>query len=195
MESAETALRADDPYRNQAPPRRLDYGGRTITRAKTSRAGGKGLALHTRPAALVSVLCGGALGAASRYALSQAWPTPTGGFPVATMSINLSGSFILGLLLEALVRLGGDSGWRRSVRLFAGTGFCGAFTTYSTLAVETVQLGRHGAWGTGALYLAVSVAGGIVAATAGIAVGAAGAKMGTSSLPVDPDLNSPDVRR
>ncbi|HET9059921.1 MAG TPA: CrcB family protein [Acidimicrobiales bacterium] len=173
--------------------RRLDYGGRIITRVETSRAGGTPApAPHTRPAALVSVLCGGALGAASRYAISQAWPTPTGGFPIATMSINLSGSFVLGLLLEALVRSGGDRGWRRSVRLFAGTGFCGAFTTYSTLAVETVQLGRHGAWGTGALYLAVSVTGGIVAAAAGIAAGAVGATMSTSRLPVDPDLDIED---
>jgi fluoride exporter len=103
--------------------------------------------------------------------------------------VNLSGAFILGLLLEALVRSGEDVGWRRRARLAGGTGFCGGFTTYSTLAVETVQLARHGVWSTAALYVVVSVLGGLVAAVAGILVGAAHARWSTTWLPVDPDVD------
>ncbi|WP_264074632.1 FluC/FEX family fluoride channel, partial [Mycolicibacter minnesotensis] len=59
-----------------------------------------------------------------------------------------------------LTRLGDDSGWRRRARLCAGTGFCGAFTTYSTFALEIVLLGRHGHFGTAISYGVLSVVGG-----------------------------------
>ena len=151
--------------------------------------------LHIRPLPLALVVCGGAVGAASRDAVSQAIPTAQGAFPVATLAINLTGAFILGLLLEILVRSGDDLGWRRKVRLLGGTGFCGAFTTYSTFAVETVQLARHSAAPTALAYLAASVAGGLLAAAAGIAVGAARYRAGAAALPVDPDLDRVEVPR
>ena len=69
-------------------------------------------------------------------------PFEGAGWPWATFMINLAGAFILGALLEGLARSGGDTGWRQRVRLFAGTGFCGAFTTYSTLALEVSLLGQ-----------------------------------------------------
>jgi CrcB protein len=134
-------------------------------------------------------MAGGVPGAAAREALEQALPPAGREFPAATFLINLVGAFALGLLLEALVRSGDDAGWRRRARLIGGTGFCGAFTTYSTLAVETVQLTRHGAWPVAAGYLAASVAGGLLAAAAGIAIGAARARSATASLPVDPDVD------
>lgn len=145
--------------------------------------------LHLRPSAFVLVMAGGMLGAASREAIEQALPTPAYGFPTATLVINLAGAFVLGVLLEALVRTGDDVGWRRGARLVGGTGFCGAFTTYSTLAVETVQLARHGAWSIAGAYEAVSVVAGLVAAAAGIMVGAAHARWTTARLPVDPDVD------
>ena len=144
--------------------------------------------LHVRPASLALVLCGGAVGAASREAVSQAIPAAQGAFPVATMVVNLTGAFVLGLLLEILVRSGDDMGWRHKARLLGGTGFCGAFTTYSTLAVETVQLARHSAAPTALVYLAASVTGGLLATAAGIAVGAARYRAGAAALPVDADL-------
>jgi CrcB protein len=133
------------------------------------------------------VLAGGVLGAAARQAVEQALPTWAGHFPAATLVINLAGAFVLGALVAGLARLGPDSGVRRRVRLLAGTGFCGAFTTYSTLAVETVQLARHGAWSSAGLYLVVSAAGGLLAALAGITAGTAHAHRLARWLPVDPD--------
>ncbi|HET9690947.1 MAG TPA: CrcB family protein, partial [Acidimicrobiales bacterium] len=91
--------------------------------------------LHHTPTAMALVVVGGFAGAGGREAVEQALPPSPGAFPVATFAINLAGAFVLGALLEALVRAGDDTGWRRRARLVAGTGFCGAFTTYSTLAV------------------------------------------------------------
>lgn len=147
-------------------------------------------ALHLRPAAVAAVLGGGLLGAGAREAVERALPAGAGSFPTATFVINLSGAFVLGVLLEALVRAGADDGWRRAARLAGGTGFCGAFTTYSTFAVESVQLGRHGAWWLAVGYVAASVIGGLLASVAGVAVGAAHARWTVAALPVDPDLDS-----
>ncbi|MEV0582627.1 CrcB family protein [Nonomuraea sp. NPDC050310] len=75
----------------------------------------------------------GAAGAAARYLVDHAirsrFPTR---FPVATTVVNLTGSFLLGLLVG--VGLTGD--WR----VLAGVGFCGGYTTFSTAMVETLAL-------------------------------------------------------
>ncbi len=138
---------------------------------------------------------GGVLGAAAREAIEQSLPAAKNSFPTATLLINLSGAFVLGVLLEAVVRSGDDAGWRRRARLAGGTGFCGAFTTYSTLAVESVQLARHAAWSTASGYLLASVVGGLVLAALGIVVGGARARSTTDALPVDPDVDRVGRRR
>lgn len=145
--------------------------------------------LHLDLTAVLAVMCGGVLGAAARQAIEEGLGSARDGFPTATFVINLSGAFILGVLLEALVRTGDDAGWRRTARLVGGTGFCGAFTTYSTLAVETVQLARHGLWSTAGIYMGASLVGGLMAAVAGIAVGTTHARWTTAALPVDPDVD------
>ena len=134
-------------------------------------------------------MAGGVGGAAAREAIEQAMRSPRDGFPVATFVINLCGALALGFLLEVLVRAGDDSGWRRRARLLAGTGFCGAFTTYSTFAVESVQLGHHGAWPTAVAYVVASVVGGVATAAAGVALGAARARGSVAELPLDPDTD------
>lgn len=84
---------------------------------------------------------------------------------------------MLGALLGFLALVGPDDGWRRNVRVFAGTGLCGAFTTYSTFALETTQLGHNGEPGVAIAYAVVSVVLGVLGAWAGIVVaGAAGRK-------------------
>lgn len=128
--------------------------------------------LHFRASALAWVFAGGVVGTALRYGIELLLPHDGSAWPWATFLINLSGAFILGALVEALARLGDDSGWRQRGRLCAGTGGCGAFTTYSTLALETVLLYRNGSLGTAIGYGVLSVVMGIVMAWLGIVVAA-----------------------
>ncbi|MDE3202682.1 MAG: CrcB family protein [Acidobacteriota bacterium] len=145
---------------------------------------------HASDVAIVGV--GGLFGAAARQAVEQAIHRSPNSFPVATLVVNLAGSVVLGVLLEVLARSGGDTGRLRDVRLVAGTGFIGAFTTYSTLAVESDLLVRAGHVATAAGYVAVSVVGGLVGAGLGIAGAArfghpSAGSMG--ALPLDPDVD------
>jgi fluoride exporter len=128
--------------------------------------------LHLRPSSLAWVFAGGVVGTALRYTIELLLPHDAAGWPWGTFLINLSGAFILGALLEALARLGDDSGWRQRARLCAGTGGCGAFTTYSTLALESVLLGRNGHTATAMSYGVLSVVLGLVTAWLGIVVAA-----------------------
>ena len=119
---------------------------------------------------MASVFVGGCGGACARYAVAEVLPTATGGWPVATLFVNLLGTFTLGFLLEGLARLGKDKGLRQTVRLMLGTGFVGAFTTYSTfsLDIHTLVVNHHI---TMALtYLIVTIAGGILLSALGIQV-------------------------
>lgn len=128
--------------------------------------------LHVRPAAIAAVGAGGLIGAPLRYQFGVWFPQAAGGWPVTTFAINIVGAFLLGLLLEALTRLGPDDRWRQRVRLGVGTGVLGSFTTYSTLAVDTDLLLRSHQWWEAGSYAAGTVLVGLVATTAGIAVGA-----------------------
>jgi len=105
---------------------------------------------------------GGAAGAGARWAAGVAWGGGAG-FPVATCVANLAGCLALG----ALLALG--AGRRLSTRWVdaLGVGFCGGLTTFSTLAVEAVDLDQGGRPGLAAAYVAVSVVGGVAAFLAG----------------------------
>ena len=127
---------------------------------------------HRQPLLVALVLVGGVCGSAVRYALGLAVPTRAGGWPTSTFVVNLAGAFLLGLLLEGLARSGPDDGRRRQIRLLAGTGFCGALTTYSTLAVESDLLVRGHHPGLAATYAVVSVVAGLVATGLGITLAA-----------------------
>lgn len=126
--------------------------------------------VHLRPEFVAVVAAGGAVGTAAREGLSLAIPT-IGGFPIAVFGINVVGAFLLGLLLDTLARRGADEGRRRVLRLLLGTGFCGGFTTYSSLATATAVLLSTGAAGTGVPYAAATVLAGGLASWAGIACG------------------------
>jgi CrcB protein len=126
--------------------------------------------IHLQPSMLGVVLVGGAVGTAAREALTLAVPT-VGGLPLAILLINVAGAFVLGLLLEALARRGPDVGRRRLLRLGAGTGFCGGFTTYSALAVGAAELLRAGSTGLAIGYAVGSVLLGAIAAWLGVFVG------------------------
>jgi CrcB protein len=113
------------------------------------------------------VAVGGAAGALARYGLSCAFPVATGHFPTTTLLINLSGAFLLGALLEALLRRGRPDHW---LRMLGGVGVLGAFTTFSTLANETALLGRDGHTATAVAYDAASLVGGVAAVVLGLVV-------------------------
>ncbi len=85
------------------------------------------------------VMLGGALGAYSRYALGG-WIRERAGavFPWDTLFINLTGSLVLGLFVG--VRDGGHFVLQRAWTLLFAIGFLGAYTTFSTFAVETMNL-------------------------------------------------------
>jgi CrcB protein len=82
---------------------------------------------------------GGSIGTGLRYLITELTPR-TAGAPIATLSINVIGAFFLGVLLEFLAEHGLRAAWSRRLWLGVGTGGLGGFTTYSTLATETVLL-------------------------------------------------------
>lgn len=123
--------------------------------------------------AVAVVALGGLIGTGCRYAISRVAPTRTGSWPWGTFLANVVGAILLGVLLELLARAGADRGWRQRARLLLGTGFCGALTTYSTLAVEVDLLIRAHDAGLAAAYLAGSVVAGVLATVVGIAVASA----------------------
>ena len=103
----------------------------------------------------------GAFGALARYGIGVA----LGGrsFPWATLGINLTGSFLLGFVLA----LGIERGWSDTTTMPLAIGFLGAYTTFSTFSFETFTLARTDRASLAAVYVAVSVAGGVLAAFAG----------------------------
>ncbi|MEH7098138.1 fluoride efflux transporter CrcB [Neobacillus vireti] len=113
---------------------------------------------------IILVAVGGFFGAMSRFGLSNLikgrHPTT---FPLATLIINLLGSFLLGFLFGANVG--------RSWSLLVGTGFMGAFTTFSTFKLENVQLFVQRKWKVLGLYLAISYTLGIFLAFIGMWAG------------------------
>ncbi|WP_231391730.1 fluoride efflux transporter CrcB [Arthrobacter sp. 35W] len=141
-------------------------------------AGNRPIHLQWRPLALVAA--GGAVGAASREALSLAIPA-VGGIPLAIAIINIAGAFLLGLLYEAVARRDPGEPVARNLKLLLGTGFCGGFTTYSTLAVDTALLNHHGQVGTAVLYAVGTVLLGAVATWLGIVAGSRGNNRRTAS--------------
>lgn len=130
------------------------------------------------------VAAGGAVGTTARWALTEAVGTSAGGWPTATFVANVLGSFLLGALLEGLLRRGPESPRGRLVRLGAGTGVLGGFTTFSSLALEMERLLADGHVGTGLVYGVASVVLGLVACLLGVVLAA---RRHVVRLPRDPD--------
>lgn len=111
-------------------------------------------------------MLGGALGAGARYGAQLALApavAKAGGFPVSVLLINVVGSFLLGLTLAQV----GRGAWPEAARLAFGTGFLGAFTTFSTFSVDLDTLIGRGQAGWAALYAGLSVGSGLGAALLG----------------------------
>ena len=97
------------------------------------------------------VALGGALGAVLRYAVSLI--PVRGGFPVLTLLTNLLGALLIGFIAGAAEISAPSPG----LILFAKTGLCGGFTTFSTFSLESYTLIKAGQKGTAVLYIALSV--------------------------------------
>ena len=154
-----------DPHADRDPELPLDSDGEV-----TDVATGASEFLPRHPRFLLLVALGGALGTGLREALSLTFP-PVSGVSVTTGVINVVGAFLLGLLLEFLSGRGADAGRRRDLRLFAGTGVLGGFTTYSALATDTALLGDAGRFVAAGSYAVGTLALGLSAAALGIALG------------------------
>lgn len=123
---------------------------------------------HAQPRVLAAIALGGALGAVARYMISVDSHVPDGGIPWATLWINTSGSFVLGLVATWVLERWPPT---RYVRPFVGIGFCGGFTTFSTAMVEAVLLARDGFAGTAVAYVVLQMLCGLAAVIFGIAAG------------------------
>ena len=109
------------------------------------------------------IFLGGGLGSVARYLLGIALPART--FPLGTWLANLIGCLLIGYLAQTLAR---DNA---ALRALCITGFCGGFTTFSTLSLECVQLWQAQQFATLALYLAASLLLGLTAVAAGLMLG------------------------
>jgi len=93
---------------------------------------------------LVLVVLGGAVGAVTRFVVDGAWRSRRPGrFPWPTVVINVTGSFLLGMLTGLAVLRGGSPLVLQTV---LGTGFCGGYTTFSSASFESVRLLEQGRW-------------------------------------------------
>jgi CrcB protein len=111
------------------------------------------------------VAMGGAAGSLARYGVSRLWPAASGGWPVPTFTVNVLGSFAIGLLYIYIAARGGSPD---NARLFWMTGVLGGFTTYSAFALESALLGFSA---TGVAYMLATVAGCLIAAALGLKMG------------------------
>jgi len=109
------------------------------------------------------VAIAGALGAVCRYGLGLA--VGPAGSPWTTLGVNVAGSFLLGVLVAAVPVPDG------AVRVAIGTGFLGAFTTFSAFSLDSLTLARDGQVGPAVAYALASLTLGIGAAAAGLLLG------------------------
>lgn len=119
---------------------------------------------------VVGVMVAGACGAVLRYLVDHAVQRRARAqFPLGILAINITGSFVLGLLTGSAVHHGVSPTWLT----VAGTGLIGAYTTFSTFTFDSVRLAEAGRWRPALVNLAVSIALGLGAAAVGLAVGSA----------------------
>ena len=101
---------------------------------------------------------GGALGTMLRYGCNLfIWHKQ---FPLATLLINTTGSFIIGVAVAYALK---NETFAANWRLFLTTGICGGFTTFSAFSLENIQLLESGKFAMAALYIAASILLGIAA--------------------------------
>jgi CrcB protein len=116
------------------------------------------------------VAIGGALGSMARYGVGLAAGRlfPGAAWPFGTMTVNLVGGFLMGVLVGWLAARGGAS--QDSLRVFIGVGILGGFTTFSAFSLDVVTLIERRQTGLAAAYVAVSVVCAIAALFVGLMI-------------------------
>jgi CrcB protein len=118
------------------------------------------------------VALGGAFGSWLRFGVGYVWTALLGparalAFPYGTLTVNIVGSLVMGLLAGWLGRVapGGES-----LRLLVGVGVLGGFTTFSSFSLDTVALAERGQPGLAVFYVAISLAAGLCALFLGLTI-------------------------
>jgi len=127
----------------------------------------------------LAVALGGAIGAGARYqvgSLMARLAGPHSTFPWGTLSVNILGSFVMGMLLGWFAKGGADS---ENLRLFLVAGLMGGFTTFSAFSAEMVTMLHRGEMSSALIYVTVSVFAGMAA----FLVGLVGVQMGVNTAP------------
>lgn len=125
---------------------------------------------------VAAVALGGVLGGALRYAVGLWLPASSGSFPWAVFAVNTAGAFVLALLLVLLLEVLPPTTYLRPL---LGTGFCGALTTFSSVATGVDELVAGGRPALAAGYVILSLAAGLAAAVTGILLGRLAARART----------------
>ncbi|MFJ5715241.1 fluoride efflux transporter CrcB [Neobacillus sp. NPDC093127] len=113
---------------------------------------------------IILVSIGGFFGAISRFVISKSIQRRNPkGFPLGTLAVNLTGAFLLGMLTGMQIN--------RHVQALLGIGFMGAFTTFSTLKLESEQLRKDKKYKAFYRYLVLSYSIGILFAFCGLIIG------------------------
>lgn len=112
---------------------------------------------------MMAIGLGAGIGALCRFQVTNLVKRRWSRWPLATLLINLTGAFILGLISARAATLGGGSA--------ITTGFLGGLTTFSTMNVEAVGLLAERRWGAATTYLLLSYGGGLLLATLGLTLG------------------------
>ncbi|WP_315661444.1 fluoride efflux transporter CrcB [Amycolatopsis sp. PS_44_ISF1] len=116
---------------------------------------------------LAVIAVGGGLGSLARYGVAAALPTLPGRFPWGTFLTNVSGCFLIGVLMVVITEVRPA---HRLVRPFLGVGVLGGFTTFSTYAVETRGLLQPGSVPLAFGYLGGTLVAALLAVLAGMAL-------------------------
>jgi CrcB protein len=107
---------------------------------------------------LLLVGLGGSIGSMARYAASLIIHSKL--FPYATLSVNIIGSFIIGIVFALSIK---EAGLSNNWKLFLATGICGGFTTFSAFSLENIGLLQSGKTGMAITFIVLSIILGIAA--------------------------------